>query len=214
MQRKNTKENCRSGVTLTSNKECAFVLRQVSPDLHKEQRGGFTLIELLVVVLIIGILAAVALPQYQKAVERSKATQALSLIKSAAQAAEAYHLANGDWAQSFDELAIDIPWPQATKVIGESQETRANQDWALEIEDARALGYSVNLYITRLSGKYKGAGFKLLLPDGTMTITCFERLSASTPSFDSSLKPGAYCVQIMKGTPTTPAPIARYYSLP
>ena len=79
--------------------------------------SGFTLIELLVVVLIIGILAAVAVPQYQKAVEKSRATEALSLIKSAAQAEEAYRLANGTWAQSFEELAIDISWPQATRVI-------------------------------------------------------------------------------------------------
>lgn len=71
--------------------------------------SAFTLIELLAVVLIIGILAAVALPQYQKAVEKSRAVQALTAVKSLAQAEEAYYLAHGEYTDQFDKLDIEFP---------------------------------------------------------------------------------------------------------
>ncbi len=57
--------------------------------------GGFTLIELLVVVLIIGILSAVALPQYQKAVFKSRMAEAFTNLKTISEAVKLCELENG-----------------------------------------------------------------------------------------------------------------------
>ena len=70
------------------------------------KNAGFTLIELLVVVLIIGILAAVALPQYEKAVEKSRAAEGMSVLKSLAVGMEEYIFANGSLPKSISDLSI------------------------------------------------------------------------------------------------------------
>ena len=72
-------------------------------------KKAFTLIELLVVVLIIGILAAVALPQYKLAVAKSRYATIKDLTNSIAQAEEVYYLTNGHYSSNFEELDIDMP---------------------------------------------------------------------------------------------------------
>lgn len=83
----------------------------------KMNKKGFTLIELLVVVLIIGILAAVAMPQYQKAVEKARLTEGITTMSSLEKALNLYLLANGapssgqafDYGTTLDSLDLDFP---------------------------------------------------------------------------------------------------------
>ena len=72
------------------------------------KNAGFTLIELLVVVLIIGILAAVALPQYNKAVLRSRMAEQQVLFRAYKDAQMAYYMANGTYATDPDQLDISF----------------------------------------------------------------------------------------------------------
>ena len=64
-------------------------------------KTGFTLIELLVVVLIIGILAAIALPQYQKAVERSRMAEAIQILGDFATAQSIYYMQHNEFARNI-----------------------------------------------------------------------------------------------------------------
>ena len=81
-------------------------------------KKGFTLIEMLVVVLIIGILAAIALPQYELSVEKTRASQALVALRSLKDSMEREKLARGQYPTVIEDIDITVP---------------ANQYWTFSI---------------------------------------------------------------------------------
>ncbi|WP_428074390.1 type IV pilin protein [Candidatus Avelusimicrobium luingense] len=178
---------------------------------------AFTLIELLVVVLIIGILAAVALPQYNKAVEKSKATQAFALLKTLGETGLVYKMATGDYPLSFEDLDVEIPaWAGNTQVgITIPTEVHSSKDWNIVFFNNEDQNRGVRL--ERLTGPYRGAAFQWQWRSDSNTeeqvpknqIICIEE----TGYF--KLAEGDYCTKLFRGTKTPyPGAQEKVFKLP
>ena len=160
----------------------------------RQEACGFTLIELLVVVLIIGILAAVALPQYQKAVAKAQAANAISILKSVAIAQHAYYMTNGKYAEQLDDLDISVPWTGTQKWYAVSTDTKSNDKFSLQLNTSWR-----GILIGLLQGSYQGAGFELFFEVGDPKVNVGEIYCVEYyPKF--SKPAGSFCQQVMQGT--------------
>lgn len=135
-----------------------------------KQKRGFTLIELLVVVLIIGILAAIAIPQYQKAVERSRMAEAIQRLGDYATAQQAYYMHHGGFADDYATLNQgDIQVPEQTEVgawdTGDSR-------WKITSASGSSLE-KIEMSAERTSGIFEGCILTLTVEaNGHIEKTC------------------------------------------
>ncbi len=150
--------------------------------------GGFTLIELLVVVLIIGILAAIALPQYEKAVWTSRSSTMLANVRALANAQEIYFMANNKYSFDFDglDLSFDsLPQKPSTSFfslwIASTNAVRANELYELVIHLFNPpAGFLYTIALLK-NGPYKGGGFVFVHVEDNNTsekgLYCVERIN-------------------------------------
>ncbi len=163
---------------------------------------GFTLIELLVVVLIIGILSAIALPQYQKAVQKSRNAQLKTAVRAVWQAAMVYRWANGENPKSFDGLDIDFPLSAPTTADGVSTnnicELMTVGPNAIRLGNGFQVVINCNASLSCaatavwIDGPYKCSGFQLNNSSGQWS--CIEARSGSD-NLD-----GKFCKEVEQGT--------------
>ena len=164
-----------------------------------ENKVGFTLIELLVVVLIIGILASVALPQYQKAVERSRMAEAMQRLGDYASAQQVYYMHNNGFASAYSTLNQgDIKVPEQTEV---GNWNTSDSRWSVASASGSSLE-KVTMSALRTGGIYKDCVLTLSVEaNGKITKTCSGNDDCCTVAKNGGYEEGQTTTPVASGRP-------------
>lgn len=130
---------------------------------------GFTLLELLMVVIIIAILASIALPQYLKTAERSRAAEALTMIASIRESQQRFRALNPAFATVAQQCNMDIDIPGSLCAGAPA----ASLNWTYVVNDA-ATGPAFNATATRI-----GIGANVIHIDLATGATCSPGVGAN-----------------------------------
>lgn len=181
---------------------------------------GFTLVELLVVALILMILVSVGAMEYQKAVEKTRAVEAISLLRSLYEAEMHFFMSHGHYAGSLQPLSISFKGEKIVCAQNNKSpcwgyyntEGIKGKDWSLELEG----GKNPSISVGRISGPYAGAGFFMQLQrkDGIQypleQVACIENKNGR---LKYKKKDGSYCIDIMDGTFHNQSAASRKYDI-
>lgn len=172
--------------------------------------------ELLVAVLIIGILAGVAVPQYQKAVWKSRTVQLFTLARSLGTAQEAYYMANGSYPTKFSEVDLDFEALSASGsdpcslTVSSSDARRFGKNFELVLNNVSGAFMLSSVVFT--SGKYACGGF-VFVNDKVRYTAAENKLYCWEASFKIR-EPGSFCEKLFGGVYDSMISTWRVYRLP
>lgn len=152
-------------------------MRRTLPSSGRADSRGFTLVEIMVVVVIVGLLAALAIPAFQRVQRASQNARAVSDFRVFAQAFEIYNTQNGGWPPNAGAGAVptgmnkdfkEDTWKAAATVIG------GRWNWDVDRAEFKA-GISIS---GATASDEQLAQIDAKLDDGNLSTGLFQKIAS------------------------------------